>query len=157
MRTLDRDRRCVGVYSATMIVHAGKTAVILLVDDNPGDVRLAREVFTEAGLPAEVRSAGDGVEAVTILQRMLSGTADIPALVLVDINMPRMNGFELMAFIKRQPQLAQVPVFILSSSRRDADAARAHDLGAEGYLVKPESFDGYIEIATSLARYLPPP
>ncbi|MBA2479138.1 MAG: response regulator [Planctomycetes bacterium] len=129
---------------------------MLIVDDNPGDIRLAREVFDEAGLTTMITSASDGVEAVTLLQAVALGEVPAPSLVLLDINMPRMNGFEVLAFLKRQPQLGGVPVFMLSSSRRPADASRAQQLGADGYLVKPESFEGYLELVASLAKYLAP-
>ncbi|MBA3710598.1 MAG: response regulator [Planctomycetes bacterium] len=134
---------------------AQSTAVILIVDDNPGDLRLAREVFEEAGVPAQVASAADGVDAVSMLRAVINGTVPAPVLVLLDINMPRMNGFEVLAFMKQQALLANIPVVMLSSSRRPADTARALELGAKDYLVKPESFDGYLELAASLVKYLP--
>jgi CheY-like chemotaxis protein len=128
---------------------------ILVVDDNPGDVQLAEAMLDEAGLHPQVEQARDGVEAVLRLEKVLAGRAPPPDLVLLDINMPRMNGFEVLSYIRQHPTLGGIPVLMLTSSARDGDIARARALGAREYLVKPDNVGAYIELVSGLARYLP--
>jgi CheY-like chemotaxis protein len=128
---------------------------ILLVDDNPADLQLAEEILDEAGLHAEVERARDGIEAVGRLRAVLTGEAPAPDLVLLDINMPRMNGFEVLSYIRQHPPLTEIPVLMLTTSSRDGDVARARSLGARDYLVKPDNVVDYIELVNGLARYLP--
>jgi CheY-like chemotaxis protein len=128
---------------------------IMLVDDNPADLQLAEEMLDEAGLHPLVERARDGIEAVGKLRAVADGDLPRPNLVLLDINMPRMNGFEVLSFIRREPRLSTIPVLILTTSARDGDIARARSLGAQDYLVKPDNVIDYIEMVSGLSRYLP--
>jgi CheY-like chemotaxis protein len=127
---------------------------ILLVDDNPADLQLAEEMLDEAGLHPQVEHARDGIEAVRKLRAVADGAEPAPNLVLLDINMPRMNGFEVLSYIRREPRLAGVPVLMLTTSSRAGDTARARSLGAQDYLVKPDNVVDYIELVSGLSRYL---
>jgi chemotaxis family two-component system response regulator Rcp1 len=119
---------------------------ILLVEDNPADVRLVREACAEAGVSAALHWVADGVAALDFLRRGGLAEAALPDLVLLDLNLPGLGGQELLAEIKGDPALATVPVVVLTSSaaRRDVlDCYRGH---ANAYMVKPTDFDAYLAL-----------
>jgi CheY-like chemotaxis protein len=106
---------------------------VLLVEDNPGDVRLVREAFSRRPRPPDIVHAADGLAALEYLR----GDAERPDLILLDLNLPRMDGREFLAVAKRDAELRRIPVVVLSSSASDADVDRLYDLNANGYLIKP--------------------
>jgi len=110
--------------------------VILLVEDNPGDVRLVHEVFCGGSIPLRLFVAHDGLEAMTLLQR--SGRR--PDLVLLDLNLPGLDGRAVLRRIKTSPDLLQIPVIVLTSSNAPEDVWNAYDLRANCYIVKPGDF-----------------
>ena len=132
--------------------------VILLVDDCENDVLLMCTVFERAGLGQPLRFARDGEQAVAYL----SGEGvygdrikfPLPAAMLLDLNMPGKNGFEVLAWIRAQPGLKRLPVYVLSASSRPEDIRRAYDLGANSYLVKPGTLDGLMHLAKILVAWL---
>ena len=126
---------------------SGKTARILLVEDNPGDVRLAQEAFRECPLRCEVRVANDGRAALEAL-RGEGGreTAYRPDLILLDLNLPVMDGRRILAEIKSDPRLRSIPVVVLTTSRSDDDVTRAYDLHANAYIPKPVDMDHFVEV-----------
>jgi CheY-like chemotaxis protein len=116
---------------------------ILLVEDNPRDVQLALAAFEETHLAHEVVVARDGQEALDFLLRegaYAQRPDGNPAVVLLDLKMPRVNGLEVLARVKANPGLRRVPVVMLTSSREETDLARSYDLGVNAYVVKPVSF-----------------
>jgi CheY-like chemotaxis protein len=123
---------------------------ILLVEDNLADVRLTREVLRIAEVPGELDVARDGVEA---LERLRSPGAARPDLVLLDLNLPRKSGLEVLAEIKSDPALRSVPVVVLSTSRAESDVRRAYDLHANAYLAKPLSLRGFSETLGAFAAF----
>lgn len=127
------------------MTHSGThPAVVLAVDDNPADLDLTREIFREASTSTELYTARDGVEALAFLRRTEPHVnAPRPDLILLDLNMPRMNGCELLETIKRDPTLRKIPVIVLSTSRADNDIARSYDLHANCYIAKPVDFEQY--------------
>jgi CheY-like chemotaxis protein len=132
--------------------------VILLVDDSPNDALLMAAVFQRAGFAHPLQFVTRGEEAVAYL-RGEGRYADrvqfpSPAVILLDLNMPRQNGFEILAWIRRQPRLGRVRVYILSASSRQQDIDLAFDLGANAFLVKPGSFDELSHLATALLSWL---
>jgi len=132
--------------------------IVLLVDDLADAAELMRIVFNRAGYVEPLRMAGDGEQAIAYL-RGDSGSPNykqlgIPTVVLLDLNMPRKNGFEVLEWIRQQPALNQLCVCILSASSQPADIARAYDLGANAYLVKPGNLAGLTHLATSLLAWL---
>jgi CheY-like chemotaxis protein len=132
--------------------------IVLLVDDSVNDATLLRAVFERAGFVEPLRSTQDVDEAIAYL-RGDGAYADrsrfpLPTAVLLDVNMPRRDGFELLEWIRQQPSLKRLRVFILSASGRPQDIERAYDLGANSYLVKPRNLDGLLHLAKSLVSWL---
>jgi CheY-like chemotaxis protein len=131
--------------------------VILLVEDNPDDVLLARRAVRKAALPAAMQVADDGDEAVAYLGG--SGRfADrsrhpLPALVLLDLKLPKRPGLEVLRWVRSQPELNTTPVVVLTSSSEDEDIQRAYALGANSYLQKPVAFNGLVQLLGVLDLY----
>jgi CheY-like chemotaxis protein len=121
-------------------------AEVLLVEDNPADVRLMQEAFREAGGHVRLHVARNGLQALAFLQREAPYTASPrPALVLLDLNLPGADGSELLAEIKKDRALRQIPVIVLSTSTRSEDIARAYDLHANCYVSKPCDLASLVE------------
>jgi CheY-like chemotaxis protein len=134
-----------------------RTARILLVDDNANDVELTLDAFSEGRLANRVDVARSGREA---LDRLLDRTpgpdgerASLPDLVLLDLKMPGLDGFEVLRQLKAAPVLRRVPVIILTSSREEGDRAMSYDSGANSYLVKPVSFEGMLRVVRTIEDY----
>ena len=130
---------------------------ILLVEDNPDDVLLIKRAFKKAGLPHDLQIASNGEEAVDYLAGDGS-YADrdkhpFPALMLLDLQLPRRSGHEVLEWLRGQEDLRRLPVVVLTSSREPNDINLAYDLGANSYLVKPVSFDALFEMVQVLERY----
>lgn len=137
---------------------------ILLVDDNDDDVVLLTESFKDARFLNLMQVVHDGREALAYLRREDPyQTARTPGLILLDINMPKMNGFELLKVIKADPQLRMIPVVMLTTSTRDEDIARSYDGGACSFVAKPVNLDKLKEVVKQFALYwtlvsiVPPP
>jgi CheY-like chemotaxis protein len=132
--------------------------IILIVDDSENDALLVRTVFGRAGFTRPLQFVRDGVEAVAYLagDGSYSDRArfPLPAAVLLDLNMPRKNGFEVLGWIRQQAELKRLCVFVLSASNRPEDIRRAYDLGANSYLVKPGNLDGLMHLARCLNAWL---
>lgn len=128
--------------------------VILMVDDNSGDRKLLAIVLGDAGLKARLRTAPDGVVGQEILQAMIDGREPMCRLALIDLNMPKMDGRALLAWMRAQPALQAVPTVILTSSHvaRDRDDCLAR--GATDYMVKPAELDDFIGMVKSLGKYV---
>ncbi|MFU8796536.1 MAG: response regulator [Dehalococcoidia bacterium] len=127
---------------------------ILLVDDNPGDVRLTEEALKDGQVESRLHTARDGVEALAFLRRKgRFGAAPRPDLILLDLNMPVMNGRQLLAEIKEDAALKQIPVVILTGSREMDDMVRTYDLQANCYVTKPIDFEQFIDMVRSIADF----
>ncbi|MFA7241373.1 MAG: response regulator [Sulfuricellaceae bacterium] len=127
---------------------------ILLVEDNPGDVRLTEEALKEGKIAVNMRVARDGLEALTILRRE-GQYADLalPDLVLLDLNMPKMDGRELLRRIKTDENLKHIPVVVLTTSAAEKDILQAYGLHANCYITKPVEFDQFMEIVKSIEEF----
>ena len=127
---------------------------ILLVEDNPGDVRLTREALREGEVASHLHVAGDGEAALECLRR-LDGCAHLPRpdLVLLDLNLPRKGGHEVLAEIKADPLLRGLFVVVLSMSKAEADIHRAYELEADCYVVKPIDLDCFIDVINHIERF----
>lgn len=127
---------------------------ILLVEDNPGDVRLTREALKEAKFRNKVEVVGDGVEALAYLrqQGQYSG-AMRPHLIMLDLNLPRMDGREVLAAIKKDTDLRRIPVVVLSSSEAESDIARAYELHANAYVTKPVDIDHFLQVVKAIEEF----
>lgn len=141
-------------------------AHILLVEDNRMDVELTLDAFHEAKLRNSVHVATRGQEALDYLfgrdQYADRRRYPLPNLILLDLKMPGIDGFEVLRQIKSAPILKRLPVIILTSSKEEGDRALSYDIGANSYLVKPVSFDGFLDVVRQIDGYwlslnAPPP
>jgi len=136
---------------------AGRRARILLVDDTATDVELTLTAFEDAHLANDVAVARTGGEALDRLQgrtRNADGTRPpLPDLILLDLKMPGIDGFEALRQIKATPILRRIPLIVLTSSREEGDRAFSYDTGANSYLVKPVSFEGFVDAVGKILDY----
>src|SRR6266849_2680958 len=123
-----------------------KSFSILLVEDSASDVRLLREALKETSIPVVVTVARDGIEATDYLRQMETGLVPRPDLVLLDLNLPRKNGLEVLAEVKTSPNLKQIPVIVMTNSRADRDIKQAYSLNANCYISKPRDLSGLIAV-----------
>jgi CheY-like chemotaxis protein len=127
---------------------------ILLVEDNPGDVRLTREALKEGKVHNHLHVAPDGVEALAFLNREGPYAHAVrPDLILLDLNLPRKGGREVLEVIKSDASLRHIPVVILTSSQAEQDIARAYDLHANCYITKPVDLDQFITVVKSIEDF----
>ncbi len=127
---------------------------ILLVEDNPADVGLMREALREAKAPNTLHVAPDGREALAFLRREgAHAAAPRPSLILLDLNLPYMNGHEVLASIKADPTLRRIPVVMLTTSDAPADIHAAYDRHANSYITKPVDLDQFFAVVRSLDGY----
>ncbi len=127
---------------------------ILLVEDNPGDVRLTIEALKEGKIRNHMSVVGDGEEAMAFLRREKShGDAPRPDLVLLDLNLPRKDGREVLAEIKEDPDLKRIPVVVLTTSKAEEDILRTYSLHANCYINKPVDLDQFIGVVKSIERF----
>lgn len=127
---------------------------ILLVEDNPGDVDLTREALIGAKVRNNLHVADDGAEALDFLfRRGTHSTAIRPDIILLDLNLPKKDGREVLAEIKRDPSLADIPVVILTTSEADEDILRAYQLHANCYISKPVDFTQFLRIVESIEDF----
>ena len=131
-----------------------KPITILVADDDPDDRLLIADAFSEASVTKDLRFVNDGEELLAYLRRQ--GThvdAPRPGVILLDLNMPRKDGREALAEMKSDPELRNIPVVILTTSKAGEDVLRTYDLGVAGFVVKPVSFDGLVDLISGLANY----
>jgi CheY-like chemotaxis protein len=127
---------------------------VLLVEDDPGDVLLVRESFEDHKVGNTLTVVSDGVEAMALLRREGQyASARRPDLVLLDLNLPRMNGSEVLAEIKRDPDLASIPVVVLTTSEAEEDVVRAYRLHANAYITKPVDFERFRQIVHQIDEF----
>jgi CheY-like chemotaxis protein len=136
------------------MAHPGKRIHILLVEDNPGDIRLTREAFSQTRTPIDLRVATDGVEALEFLRGAGQfRSAPRPDLILLDLNLPRKNGREVLAEIKRDQALRRIPVVVLTTSTAEEDILGAYDLHANSYITKPVDLGQFDDIVQTIERF----
>jgi chemotaxis family two-component system response regulator Rcp1 len=127
---------------------------ILLVEDNPGDVRLTREALKESSMLNTLHVVPDGVEALAFLHREGEyADAPRPDLIFLDLNMPRKDGREVLAEIKADQDLARIPVVILTTSQAEEDVIRSYDLHANCYITKPVDLEQFIKVVTMIEGF----
>lgn len=125
---------------------------LLLVEDNPLDVDLTLRAFRQRKLANPVEVARDGEEALAWIPRWEAGEP-LPVVILLDLNMPRVDGLTVLRELKSRPVLQRIPVVILTTSREDRDINTAYDLGANSYIVKPVGFDNFMAVAQQIELY----
>ena len=127
---------------------------ILLVEDSPGDVRLTREALKDAKMYINLHVASDGIVAMAFLNRE-GEYADVPRpdLILLDLNLPRKDGRQVLEEIKESPSLKSIPVVILTTSASDEDVMRSYQLHANCYISKPVDLEGFLKVITSIDNF----
>lgn len=129
----------------------GRPIEVLLVEDSPGDVRLTREAFREANGSIHLHVASDGVDAMTFLRREgMHGSAPRPDFILLDLNLPKMDGREVLALIKDDANLKTIPTCILTTSEAEVDILKSYELQANCYLVKPVQLEEFENLVKSI-------
>ena len=127
---------------------------VLLVEDNPGDVRLTREAFRNTDTYVHLHVASDGVEAMEFLRREgIHAIAPRPDLILLDLNLPRMDGRQVLALIKNDDSLKTIPTVILTTSEAEADIVKSYQLQANCYLTKPIMLDAFESLVKSINEF----
>jgi chemotaxis family two-component system response regulator Rcp1 len=130
---------------------------VLLVEDNPRDVRLTRRAFVQAGLPHDLRVVRDGDETLAYLRREGAykepSTAPRPDVILLDLNLPRMSGHDVIQCLKQDSRFKHIPVIVLTTSGRPDDVRLAYEAGANAYLLKPVEFARFTEIMAQLGKF----
>jgi two-component system, chemotaxis family, response regulator Rcp1 len=137
-----------------MTTRTTKPIEILLVEDNPGDVRLTREALRDAKVNNNMAVASDGIEALALLrQEGQYASAVRPDLILLDLNLPRMNGFEVLDVIKDDNDLKRIPVVVLTTSQSEQDIVRSYDLHANAYVSKPVDLEQFIKVIKAIEGF----
>ena len=134
-----------------MIGESGMPIQVLLVEDSPGDVRLTQEAFRDANMSIKLHVATDGIEAMAFLNRKAPhASAPRPDLILLDLNLPKMEGREVLALIKEDEDLKTIPTVILTTSEAEADIVKSYQLQANCYLSKPVQLDEFEGLVRSI-------
>ena len=139
-----------------MLTRANSRSIeVLLVEDSPGDVRLTQEAFRSADPPINLHIATDGIEAVEFLRRNSGESVDAPRpdLILLDLNLPRLGGLEVLSIVKADQGLKTIPTVILTTSEAAEDVATCYKLQANSYLTKPVSFVEFENLVLSINDY----
>lgn len=127
---------------------------VLLVEDDPGDIVIAQEAMAAGQLSTHMDVVNDGVEAMEFLRRQGGySKAKRPDLILLDLNLPRMSGHEVLAEVKADPSLRRIPVVVLSTSTADEDITRSYDLHASVYVAKPVDFDAFTDVVRQIDEF----
>jgi len=127
---------------------------ILLVDDNPADTDLTRDVLAHNGCPSHIHAVADGVEAIAFLRREGKyANSHPPDFVILDLNLPKKDGRSVLAEIKADPVLRKIPVAIFSTSEAPPDIVRSYELGANCYVTKPGNLHDFISAVTSIGEF----
>jgi two-component system, chemotaxis family, response regulator Rcp1 len=132
----------------------GRPAELMLVEDNYGDVLLTQEAFTACKIANHLQIARDGEEALKMLRKEAPyGDLTTPDLILLDLNLPRKDGREVLTEIKNDHELAKIPVVVLTGSRAELDVVRSYELNANCYIAKPINFEQLQNVVNSLQKF----
>jgi CheY-like chemotaxis protein len=132
----------------------GRPVEVLLVEDSAGDVRLTREALKEGQIPVNLSVAPDGEQALAFLRREgPHAAAPRPDLILLDLNLPRKGGREVLAEIKADPHLRRIPVVVLTTSQAEPDVRASYDLHANCYIIKPLDLDQFMHVVRSIEDF----
>lgn len=127
---------------------------ILLVEDNPGDVRLTREALRTGTVPSNLRTVSDGLEAIAYLRKDGEySSMPLPDLILLDLNLPRKHGREVLTEIKQDPDLRRIPVVVMTTSSADMDVLESYNLHANCYVIKPPDFAGLVSVIRAIESF----
>ena len=138
----------------TRIEQVGRPVEFLLVEDNPGDVRLTREALKDSKIRNNLNVLGNGISALNHLRREPPyENALRPDIILLDLNLPKMDGREVLSRIKADPALKRTPVVVITSSEAEQDILRTYDLHVNGYVTKPVDLDQFIKVVQSIESF----
>jgi CheY-like chemotaxis protein len=126
---------------------------LLIIEDNPGDVRLLEEAFDELRANVRIEVAKDGAEGIAVVARGDQHKENSPDLILLDLNLPKVSGHDVLKRIKSDPRTRHIPVIILTSSRAEADVHRAYESHANAYLRKPSTLEGLLNTARDVKNF----
>ena len=133
---------------------AGQPVEILLAEDNPGDARLTEKAFDQGNIINNLHVVENGIETMKYLnQEGEYGEKPRPNLVLLDLNMPGKDGWEVLEEVQDDPELARIPVIVLTSSEAEEDIVKSYELQANAYLTKPVDFQGFLEIVHGFEEF----
>ncbi len=136
------------------VIRSGRPIEILLVEDNPADVRLTIEVFKDSRITNRISVAADGEEALAFLQKRGKHADEIrPDLILLDLNLPKKDGREVLSQIKADRELKTIPVIVLTTSDADQDVWKAYESGVNSYITKPVDLEQFIRIFRSIEDF----
>jgi two-component system, chemotaxis family, response regulator Rcp1 len=142
------------VFVAKHGIQSHRPLELLIIEDNPGDVRLLEEAFQELRANVHIRVAKDGAEALDIVVHPPHTRTDWrPDLILLDLNLPKVSGHDVLTRIKSHPQTALIPIIVLTSSRAESDVRRAYESHANAYLRKPTTLDGLMAAAQDVKSF----
>jgi CheY-like chemotaxis protein len=137
-----------------MLAEAVRPIEVLLVEDDEGDVLMTREAFHEGKVFNRLNVVGDGVEAVSYLRRCGEYAEAVrPDLVLLDLNLPKRDGRQVLADIKSDPDLRRIPIVVLTTSEAEEDVLRSYDLHANAYVTKPVDFERFVEVIRQIDEF----
>ena len=126
---------------------------LLIIEDNPGDVRLLDEAFIELRANVQIQVAKDGAEGIQAIARAGQNKESAPDLILLDLNLPKISGHDVLVKIKSDPRMRHIPVIILTSSRAESDVHRAYQCHANAYLRKPSTLEGLLNAARDVKNF----
>lgn len=136
------------------VARTGKVIDVLLVEDDPGDVLMTREAFEDNKVANRLAVVSDGVSALAFLRKEGEyADAPTPDLVLLDLNLPRMDGREVLEALKGDEKLRRIPVVVLTTSEAEEDVVRSYSLHANAYVTKPVDFDRFIEVVRQIDEF----
>ena len=136
------------------IEEVGRPVEFLLVEDNPGDVRLTKEALKDSKVRNNLNVLRDGLSALAFLRREAPyENAPRPDIILLDLNLPKMDGRELLSHIKADPKLKRIPVVVITSSEAEQDILRTYDLHVNCYVTKPVDLDQFIKVVQSIETF----
>lgn len=125
---------------------------ILLVEDNPHDVEITKRALKKGQVRNRLTLARDGQEALDLLAD-LQRDGELPGLILLDLNLPKLSGIEVLQAVKSDPALRRIPVIVLTTSTREEDVVRTYDLGVNTFITKPVRFEDFINVVTTIREY----
>ena len=126
---------------------------ILLVEDNPNDVEITVRALKKGQVSNRLTVARDGREALDILEDLKREPAGAPGLILLDLNLPKVSGLEVLQQIKSDPLTRRIPVIVLTTSTREEDVVRTYDLGVNTFITKPVRFEDFIQVVSTIQQY----
>lgn len=139
------------------MLHSARPITILMAEDDPDDRLLAQEALEESLVANHLRIVENGEELMDYLKHRGKysdpASAPRPGIILLDLNMPKMDGREALRAIRSDPELRSIPVVVLTTSRAEEDILRSYDEGANSYIIKPVTFEGLVEVMKTLRRY----